>query len=229
MQRHHVGGVEQLLERDERDAVHRARQRRATRPAEQAHAEPRPESRHLRADRAQADDAERLAPQLHSHEAPGLPAPFARAHERRTDVPREGQDHGQRVLGHRGGAVVRRVGDGDAPARGLGHVDAAVVTDAEKADEAQALTRAQDLGVHLGVVEDDRLGRTQALDQRRAIGRRAVVEVHLPELAQRLELRRVLHAASAVGKDDPHVPTRSPPSARRAGGGHRRSSTPGPT
>src|SRR5439155_23168687 len=54
-----------------------------------------------RADRAQADDAERLAPQLHSHEAPGLPAPFARAHERGTDVPREGQDHGQRVKGAR--------------------------------------------------------------------------------------------------------------------------------
>src|SRR5205823_631599 len=85
------------------------------------------------------------------------------------------------------------VGDGDAPARRLRDVDAAVVANAEKADEAQARAGAQHLGVHLGVVEDDRLRRTQALDQRRAVGRRAVVEVHLTELAQRLELRGVPH------------------------------------
>src|SRR4030095_6593373 len=110
--------------------------RRTTRPPEQPHAEAGAETGHLGADGAQPDDAQRLASQLHPLEPTGLPAALARAHEGLADVTGERQDHGPRALRHRGGAVVRRVGDGHAAARRLGDVDAAVVADAEKADEA---------------------------------------------------------------------------------------------
>ena len=130
----------------------------------------------------------------------GLPAPLARAHEGGADVAREGQDHGQRVLGYRGGAVVGRVGHGDAAARRLRHVDAARVADAEEADEAQPLARAQHLGVHLGVVEDHRLGRAQPLDERRPVGRRAVVEVDRPQRAQGIELGGMRTQPAPSGK-----------------------------
>jgi hypothetical protein len=64
----------------------------------------------------------------------------------------------------------------------------AAVADAEEADEAQALARAQHLGIHHRVVQDHRVGRTQALDQLRPVARHALVEVHLPELAQGIEV-----------------------------------------
>ncbi len=59
--------------------MHRALGGGAPRPAEQPHAEPGAEARHLRADRTEAHDAERLAAQLHPDEAAGLPLALARA------------------------------------------------------------------------------------------------------------------------------------------------------
>ena len=168
------------------------------------HAEARAEPRHLHADGPEADQAQGLAAQLHPHESTGLPAALAQAHVGGADMPRGGEDHAETVLGHRGRAVVRRVGDDDAAAGRLLHVDAARVADAEEADEPELVARAQHLGVHLRVVEDHGLGRAQPLDQRGLVRRHSVVEVDRPEPPERLEVGRVLHAARAVREDDAH-------------------------
>ena len=113
--------------------------RGAAGPRDHAHAEARAEPRHLHANGPEADEAQRLAAQFHPHEPTGLPAALAQAHVRGADMPRGGEDHGEAVLGHRGGSIIRRVRDDHAAAGRLLHVDAARVADAEEADELEAL------------------------------------------------------------------------------------------
>ena len=64
---------------------------------------------HFAPDAAQADDAERLAAQLVAHEFFLFPLAAARGRVGLGNVPRHGQHHGERVLGHRDGVAARRV------------------------------------------------------------------------------------------------------------------------
>src|SRR6185437_3831683 len=92
-------------------------------PGDDLHAHAAGDARHLAADAAEADEAERLAAQLHAlAHVPGAGADLA-VHA--GDIARSRQDERHRMLGDGGIAVALDRRDGDAEALGGRHVDIA--------------------------------------------------------------------------------------------------------
>ena len=195
----------------------RALPRRAPGPAEEPHPDPGAESRHLGPDRTEADDPQGLVAQLDPPEDPRLPAARTDAQEGRADVTRESKDQPEGVLGHRRGAIVGGVGDGDASPPGLGHVDVGRVADAEEADEAEPRALAEHLGVHDRVVEEHRLGRPEAVDELGPIPGGIRVVVDRPQPPERLEVLGPLDASRPFREHYAHGRSSRTPRARVRG------------
>ena len=101
-------------------------------PADHLHADALADARDLAADAAEADDAERLAEQLHAFvRRPGAAAHLA-VHAR--DVARRGEHQRDRVLGDRGVAIALDGVHGDAALFQLGDVHVARRAGAEEHD-----------------------------------------------------------------------------------------------
>ena len=120
--------------------------------------------------------------QLHSLKTPRLPAAVTETHKRRANVTRQRQDQAQRVLGHRGGAVIRRIGNDHAALRGSLHINVIPIANAEKADELEQWALLQHLGIQHRVVEDHRFCLTHSGHQLRLITGQLVVKIDWPKL-----------------------------------------------
>ena len=129
--------------------------------AEDLHVEAGGAAGDLAADAAQADDAERLAGELGADELAALPLAGAHAGVGGGDVPGQGHQQGDGVLGGADGVAAGRVHDDDALARGGGHVDV-IHADAGADDGPQLAGIFQQLGRDLGAAADDHaVGRPQ--------------------------------------------------------------------
>jgi hypothetical protein len=90
---------------------------------------------------------------------------------RLADAARDRQEQRQRVLGHRGGVGLRRVGDQHTLLCGRGDIDV-VRPDPVLADDPELLARADDLGRQLGHPHQHRLHVGHGLGQRLLVGPR---------------------------------------------------------
>src|SRR3546814_5944563 len=100
------------------------------------------------ADVAATDDAQRLAGQLHAHEARLLPLAGLRRAVRGGDLARQREHQRDGVLGGGDGVAVGRVHHHDAAPGGGGNVDV-VYADAGAADDLQPVGGSDDLRGHL--------------------------------------------------------------------------------
>src|SRR5581483_7665400 len=115
---------------------------------------PQGAARHLLADPAEAEHAERLAGELDAAPARPLPAALLEGRVRLWDVPGEGDEQADRLLGRRHDGRLGGVRDDDpSPGRG-GDVDV-VDADAGAADRLQALPALDQLGRQLRRRADD--------------------------------------------------------------------------
>ena len=156
--RHHVGARKQRVDVDHRDP--RNLPRRAVIGGD-AHAEPGAHARHLRADAAEPDHAQRLAVELHAL----LRRPDAGAHlaVHARDVARGGKHQRDRVLGHRDVAIALDGVHGDAARLELVDIHVARRAGAEEHDVLERLALRHQLGRHVGmVVEHDLVGADHA-------------------------------------------------------------------
>ena len=138
----------------------------------------------LLADPAEADDAKRLAVQLHPTPARALPPALLERGVRLRDVPRERDHQPDRLLGCRDHGRLGRVGDDDSSAGRCFDVDV-VDTDPGAADHLEPLGAADELGCELrrradhdAVVPIDDL-----------LDRRLLVDVDLEARPQKLDPR----------------------------------------
>ena len=150
-----------------------------------AHLEPARAPRHLLADPAEPEHAERLAGELEAAVARALPAALLERRVRLRDVPREREQQPDRVLRGRDDRRLGRVGDDDAaPRRGV-HVDV-VDPDARAPDHLQPVGPLDQVRVELRRRADD--DRVVVAD---LLGEVAVrVHVHVEPLAEELDPRR---------------------------------------
>ncbi len=124
------------------------------------------DARHLAADAAEADDAERLAEELHAlMRRPGAGAHLA-VHA--GDVARGGNHQRDRMLGHRGVAVTLDDVHLDAAAFELADIHVARGPGAEEYDVLEFRALRHQLGRHVGMVVD---GDVVALDDARQVPR----------------------------------------------------------
>ena len=139
-----------------------------------AHPEPESPPRHLLADSAEAEHAERLACELDPAVRASFPAALLQRGMGLRDVARKGDEEADRVL--RGGddRGVWRVGDDDPAARGRLDVDV-VDPDSGPSDHLQPLGTLDQLGGQLrGRADDDRVVAADDLLER-ALG----IDVHV--------------------------------------------------
>ena len=120
------------------------------------------------ADAAQADDAQRLVGQLRAHVLVAVPLAFDQALIGRRDVARQGQHHGDRVLGRAQRVAGRRVHHHDAQPGGGLRVDV-VGADAGADDGLEPMIALQHVGRDLHAAAADR---AVELGQRRRAARR---------------------------------------------------------
>ena len=135
------------VEPDELDA--RRLFRRAV-PGEHAHAAAMGDARDLRGDAAEAEQADRLAGELHAFAADPLSVADAAIHG--GDAARGGPHQGDRVLGDGGVAIALDGVHRDAECRELLGVHVAARAGAEEDDVPQPAAAAHHLGGHEGVV-----------------------------------------------------------------------------
>src|SRR5581483_4331883 len=139
-------------------------------------------ARHLLADPAEAEDAERLAGELDAAVARTFPAAGAQGGVRLRDVAREREQEADRVLGRGEDGRGGRIGDDDAAPRRRSDVDV-VDADARPADDAEPLAALDQVGRQLRRrADDDRVVRA---DDRREVG--LEVDVDVEALAEELD------------------------------------------
>ena len=199
-------------------------------------AEPQPQRPpcDLTPDAPQAEDAERLPRQLDAREAPSVPRPLLERSVGLGDVPGDGEEQRERVLGGRHHRRLGRVRHDDAPPRRRVHVDV-VDADACTPDHLEASRlldeprvdrrpRPHDDRVEVG---DDRLElRAAVLDDFEA-----PAEELEPRLGDRLpdenprslrDLRHGLRRGTPRARSRPRLPARRPPRSRRGAAPPRR-------
>ena len=129
-----------------------------------AHAEPGRPSRNLLPDSAEAENTERLARQLHAAVGLAFPAALLERGVSLRNVPRQGDEQADGVLGRRHDGGLRRIRYDDPASRGGGNVDV-VDADPRTADDLELVGARDQLGCDLRrrahddrVVFADRLG-----------------------------------------------------------------------
>src|SRR5581483_2131754 len=147
-----------------------------------AHVEPFAAARDLRANLAEADDAQRLAAQLDADEAGAVPLAGPERGIGVRDVAREREHERDGVLGGGDRVPERRIDDDHAALGRRGEVDI-VDADAGTADDVQLLRCREDLARHLRLAaHDERLVGTDGGDQ--VLGGQAGADVDLGLAAQ---------------------------------------------
>jgi len=155
MQRHDVGGLEKLFERDERNP-HLARrlEREVGIVAEEARLERAGAGGHARSDLAEADDSERLAGELGAQELRLLPLSGRERGGSFRDAAEEREQERERVLD--GGNDVSGGRIDDEHAAGGRRPDVHVVdADSGAADHGQVRRGGEELRIHLRAAADE--------------------------------------------------------------------------
>ncbi len=203
MQRHDVGLLQQIRQRDQLDpGLVGPLVRQIGIVGQHPHPEGPCPPGDLGPDPAGADQSQRLAEQLHPLERAPLPLPGSECGVRLRDVPNDRQHQRDRVLGRRVDVAARRVQHDHPPTRRVVEVDV-VDADARPPDHLQPVGRRQHVGADPGATPNDqRVVVADDLAELIALDPGAIVDL---ELLRRLEdvqpLRRDL-----VGKQNP-VPT----------------------
>ena len=161
------------------------------------HSERRRHLRHAAADRSEADDAQRLAGALvGAHTVPDRPVVVFDGRDLGVELPREGEDQHEGVLGGRDGGAAGRVDHRDSGRGGGVHIDV-VEPDAASADDAQLRASGDELrGNPSAAAGDDGIdvGEVAVVElsvRSRGEGRRRLLrELRVGSLVDRLEEQR---------------------------------------
>ena len=198
VERDDVGRPQELVELDEPSSG-RARRRlgREGVVGDHGHAESDRAARHLAADPAHADEAERLPAELAADEL--RPGPLAGAHAavRVDDTAEQGERQRHGVLGRGDDVAKRRVHHVDA-ARGRGRDVDVVHPDAGPAHHLEGLGRVEDRGGHLRLAAHDE--GVDVAEARRELG--LLQARGLAHLAARTEQRETLFRERVRDVDD---------------------------
>ncbi len=199
MQRHHVGGAEQILERKERHAhLRRSLGEEIRVVRHDAHPEGACQLGDVRADAAQPHDAHGLSAQLRAFELLAVPTPTPHRRGRLGNPPHQREQQAEGVLAGADGVGAGGVHDGDATPGGRGDVDRVDARPRARHDPHVGGS-GQDVGGHTGFTADD---------QRVRAGERAIeLFLGLPGHGHDLDVRcggEQLEAAlrNAIGDND---------------------------
>ena len=199
VQGHDVGGLQELFERDERDAhLVRFLDRKVWIVTQEPRLERAGAGGHAGPDLPEADDSERLARELGAQELRLLPLSGGDRSGRFRHPAQQREEKSEGVL-DRGDDVPRRgVDDEDAAGRRRRDVDV-VDSDPGAADHRQMRRGGEELRVHFRAAPDEkRVGGAELRQQLRAVGAGELDDL-VTRLAEDLEARR----RQLLGDDDP--------------------------